>query len=113
VDPDNSIEEVKEKIERREGIRPSHQRLIFSGKQLEDGRSILDYDIQNGSTIQIVLRLRGGSEDEEKFEMEDPKQQWDEGKTRKTSWKRTLTRIRNQAIEELRTQSRTRINCEK
>ena len=60
VEPDESVESLKAKIAEKEGVPVDQQRLIFGGKQLDSLKSLSDYDIDDDSTLHLVLRLRGG-----------------------------------------------------
>ncbi|CAL5228979.1 g12213 [Coccomyxa viridis] len=60
IEPSDTIERVKERVEEKEGIPPIQQRLIFAGKQMNDDKTARDYNIEGGSVLHLVLALRGG-----------------------------------------------------
>ncbi|CAI5726743.1 unnamed protein product [Hyaloperonospora brassicae] len=59
-EPDNTILHVKQALQEKEGIQVDQIRLIYSGKQLADDKTLQDYNVEAGGTIHMVLQLRGG-----------------------------------------------------
>merc|ERR1712071_124494 len=60
IEPTDKVERIKERVEEKEGIPPPQQRLIFSGKQMNDDRTASEYKVSGGSVLHLVLALRGG-----------------------------------------------------
>ncbi|KAI1721836.1 ubiquitin family domain-containing protein [Ditylenchus destructor] len=61
IEPNDRVDRIKEKVEEKEGIPPSQQRLIFAGKQMNDDKTASEYKVIGGSVLHLVLALRGGN----------------------------------------------------
>ncbi|KAK1695662.1 hypothetical protein QYE76_012359 [Lolium multiflorum] len=60
IEPTDTVDRIKERVEEKEGIPPVQQRLIFGGKQMADDKTAKDYNIRGGDVLHLVLALRGG-----------------------------------------------------
>ncbi|ERM99023.1 hypothetical protein AMTR_s00101p00053450 [Amborella trichopoda] len=60
IEPTDTIERIKQRVEEKEGIPPVQQRLIYGGKQMNDDKTAKEYNIEGGSVLHLVLALRGG-----------------------------------------------------
>jgi ubiquitin len=60
VEPSDTVQKLKTKFQSKEGVPPDHQKFIFAGNRLEDGRTLSEYNIQEESTLNVLLRLPGG-----------------------------------------------------
>jgi len=71
VDSITTVQALKLKIQDKEGIPPDQQRIVYAGKQLENGRTMADYNINRDAVLHLVLRLRGGGPVDEMKEERD------------------------------------------